>query len=213
MKKIMIVAPHPDDAYIGCAGYVLSNTGSCEVDILCLTNKNLKPSPNKRLEEEIEAWTRIEDYSRNPINIHIFEDGVDTALFKQLDTVINYIESFLRSSEYQCIFTPFLEDSHQDHTTVTRATIAAARYQRNILFYETPSSFNFNPTIFAELEAEEAHFKTESAKSYDSQIFGGAGKYTTSLYEYIDNRLISNGLRSRVCKYAEGFIPYRRFMN
>ena len=104
MKKIMIVAPHPDDAYIGCAGYVLSHKGKFEVDILCLTNKNLKPSPNKRLEEEIKAWTQVEKDSKNPVNIHIFEEGVDTALFKQLDDIVSYIESFLRTSEYDCIF-------------------------------------------------------------------------------------------------------------
>ena len=43
------------------------------------------------------------------------------------------------------------EDTHQDHRALAEATLSATRYIRNVLFYEGPTTVNFQPNVFVDI--------------------------------------------------------------
>tara|TARA_R110000824_G_scaffold255131_3_gene444089 strand:+ start:128 stop:769 length:642 start_codon:yes stop_codon:yes gene_type:complete len=209
VNRILLISPHPDDAFIGCGGYVLKNGSNLIVDIVCLASSNLQPSDDKRIAEEIATWESVENSSDASVNLYFFKQGKDTQLSRNTEDIIQYIESLLKSHKYDRIFTPFIDDTHQDHREASMCTLSASRYQKNIFFYETPSTLNFHPSIFLELKDEEARIKTHIARHYESQVFGTSQDYKIDLCDYVKTRLLATGLKSRVCKYAEGYKPYR----
>jgi len=203
MKKALLISPHPDDAFIGCSGFVVKNEHNFDIDVCCFATKNINPSEETRKYEELSSWKII----NKKVNVSFF-DGDDTKLFRNQNKIISHIENLVTQNEYDYVFTPYPEDTHQDHRTVSEATLSACRYQNKILFYETPSTTAFHPNLFVQLSGDEANQKMLGSCEYESQILGSE-KYQITLEEYIQAKLLSNGAMSRVCKYAEGFVLYK----
>ena len=207
-ERILLIGPHPDDVFLSCAGFIIKNAKSYGFDILCATSKGISKTSEIRIREEINAWTEIGNATGADISLSFFDDGVDTQLFKTEDKLISHIEHMLQKQKapYRYVFTPFPEDTHQDHKTVSNATLSATRYHKNIIFYETPSTINFYPNMYVEIEPPSSDLKVLVSKEYESvQIFGNKNHYQSSLSDYIVAKLLSNGAKSRVCKMAEGY--------
>jgi len=203
MKNALLLGPHPDDAFIGCSGFVIKNGHDFNVDVCCFAMKNINPSEEIRKQEEISSWHMVNKRAKVS-----FFDGEDTKLYKNRNEIIDHIESLVSRANYDYIFTPYPEDTHQDHRTISEATLSACRYQTKILFYETPSTITFQPNLFVALGLHQAKQKMEISRMYESQILGSS-RYQISLEEYIESKLLSNGATSRVCRYAEGFVVYK----
>lgn len=213
-SKILIIAPHPDDFVISCSGFVLKHGSKYVYDVLLMASEGILPSTDVRLSEETVAISRIESVIGKGINHIIFPQGMDTQLHTQFNDMVSYIQSLVTESIYERIFIPYHEDTHQDHLSVNQAALAACRYQRNILLYETPSTLRFLPTVFSELNETQLKNKVNISSSYKSQILGSAGidKYELTLGDYITSKALSNGALSRTCKYAEGYTPHRLYI-
>ena len=208
--RVLLIGPHPDDVFISCAGYVIKHINDYVFDILCMTSKEIKPSSDVRIQEEKTAWSAVTNAVGGVISLSFFEDGVDTQLFKVQDKLISYIERMFDSHSYNYIFTPYMHDTHQDHRTVSEATLSASRYQKNVIFYETPSTLDFYPNLYVDMCQRHVDYKLSISKEYRSvQIFGDKKNYQHSLNDYIYAKLLSNGAKSRVCKYAEGFCVHK----
>ena len=211
-ENVLIIAPHPDDFFISCSGFIIESADNFCFDILCMTYKNIKPKSTIRIQEEEDAVSALAKISKAEISLSFFKDGKDTELYKNYNEMVQFIESQTQNKKYKLVFCPFPEDTHQDHREVSKATLSATRYQKNIIFFETPSTINFHPTSFIELSENNSKIKEDLSKIYQSQILGRKGNYRFTLSEFIHSKLISNGAKSRTCKYAEGFKPYRIFL-
>lgn len=209
MKKenILFIGPHPDDVFIACGGFILKNIDKYNFHICCMATKDLSPSSATRLSEEKKTWGQISD----KIKIILFEKGKDTKLQEDYKFMVSFIETIVSGTNFRYIFTPYYEDTHQDHIAVSRATLSACRYMKNTIFFETPSTYNFIPTIFVELSEEVMKEKKEISKNYASQILG-TDIYSCDLQTIIESKAISNGTATRTCKYAEGFKAFRVFL-
>ena len=86
---------------------------------------------------------------------------------------------------------------------------AAKQLQKNRASYRS----RYVGTTLQQINEERAAAKIEIARIYDSQIFGDDEKYQISLSDYVETRMLATGLKSRMCKYAEGYKPYRTFIN
>jgi len=214
MDKILIIAPHPDDFVISCGGYILKYSDRYKFDILLVANKDLLPSDKVRIDEEIAAVNELRGTLGCKVNHIRYPGGVDTQLYKDLNSLIIFIQNLVTNNHYHNIFIPYHEDTHQDHLVVNQAAVAACRYKRNILLYETPSTLRFVPTLYTELNGTQLSNKVKISSFYRSQILGAAGidKYELTLEDYITSKALSNGALSRTCKYAEGYIPHRLFI-
>ena len=86
------------------------------------------------------------------------------------------------------------------------ATTSAARYARNVLFYEVLSTYDFNPSVFVDigsvLDAKLRVLKTHRSQVYQTRV------QDLSILESAKATAIFRGYQDRV-KYAEAFVPMR----
>lgn len=209
MKKqsVLFVGPHPDDVFISCGGFILKNIDIYDFRICCMATLNLSPSSDLRLLEERKTWRDINE----KIDLTLFPSGVDTKLQESYTEMVAFLENIVAKQEFKYIFIPYHEDTHQDHRAVSSATLSACRYAKNTIFFETPSTFNFVPSMFCELSEEVMKFKKKISKNYASQILG-TDSYSCDLQTIIESKAIANGVATRTCKYAEGYKPFRMFL-
>ncbi len=63
--------------------------------------------------------------------------------------IIAELKTYIREIAPDIIFTPYPDDTHQDHRNVSKITISACRGVNKILFYEIPSTeVIFKPNLF-----------------------------------------------------------------
>jgi len=211
-KSFLFLGPHPDDVFISCGGLILKNAKDYDIHVVCFATKNLSPSEEIRLFEEKDAWNSVSSLCNTQVNLSTFNGGIDTKLQESYCEIVAFIESKLSSiNQVDKIFIPFYSDTHQDHRTISQAALSACRYSRNIIFYETPSTIEFVPTMFVDLSQDIMQDKMEISKKYASQILG-TDLYSVNLQTLIESKAISNGVKTRTCKYAEGFAPFKIFM-
>ena len=93
----------------------------------------------------------------------------DTAISEGLQTIA-LIEATIREVQPTVIYTHTLQDGHQDHRSVHRATVVASRGTPSIYCYQAPSSgIDFRPTKFLEI-GEFMDRKLAAIAAYQSQI-------------------------------------------
>lgn len=204
----LFLGPHPDDVFISCAGYIIKNLSKNKPHILCMTSSGLSPNSMTRIDEETRAWHSL---GAPDLVLDFFEEGQDTRLHESYNRLVEFIENRVNSIAYKYVFVPWPRDTHQDHRTVTSAALSACRYFQNIIFYETPSSIDFTPSIFVKLDDDIMKTKRLMALKYSSQILGN-NSFSIELKDIVESKAISNGVRSRTCKYAEGYSPFRLFI-
>ncbi len=144
MKKILIVAPHPDDEVLGCGGVMkrFSDEGD-SVFVLVAT----RGTPRKYSDEGI-AIGRTQAHTAHALL------GVQETIFfdffaPELDTVrqsdiSDAILELIQRLQIDTIFVPHRGDIHNDHRVIFNATLVAARPVGNytvksIFSYETLS--------------------------------------------------------------------------
>ena len=198
--KILAIGPHPDDMEYGCGGtlYKLAKAGH-SINVLIMTRGEMGGAPDKRQKEQ-EASAKI-------LKAKLFWGRFgDTQIPLQKET-INTIEFFIKRIEPDLIFTPFANDTHQDHRTVSQATITAARYVQNVLFYEVPTTVDFTPaSVFTDIGGV-IDKKMTLLKCHKSQVFA-TRIADLSIIEAAKAIALFRGMQNRV-KYAEGFVPLR----
>ncbi|MBI4051258.1 MAG: PIG-L family deacetylase [Elusimicrobia bacterium] len=197
--KILGIGSHPDDLEFGCGGtfYKLSRAGH-QVHLLIMTSGEVGgDSKTRRAEQEKSAKI---------LGAKVFWGGfrdTDIPLTREL---IDTIESHVRKIKPDIIFTQYFEDTHQDHRKVSQATTTATRYNRNVLFYEVPTSMNFTPTVFVDIGSV-LNQKLAVLKAHRSQVYQTRVP-KLSILESAKSTAIFRGYQDRI-KYAEAFLPLR----
>lgn len=124
--------------------------------------------------------------------------------------IIRNVDSVVKDITPTFIFAPYFNDTHQDHRTVANATISATRYTKNVLFYECPTTRNFNPTVYVDINLF-LDRKLQALKAHKSQV----AKTNIEDLTIIDSALSCanfRGIQGRV-QYAEAFMPLRLFLD
>jgi|TARA_Y100000294_G_C8553601_1_gene336357 LmbE family N-acetylglucosaminyl deacetylase len=150
MKKILVIAPHPDDETIGCGGTLLRHKSKGDL-ISCILTTKLKPNKvwNKetvfKKEKEIEKVKKIYKFK--------FFERLDF-LPRELDNlplslIISKISNLLDKIKPEIIYIPYIYDVHTDHQIISKAAISSTKwfrsnYIKKIYMYETLSETNFN---------------------------------------------------------------------
>lgn len=202
--KILAIGPHPDDIEFGCGGTMIRyGRSGTELYQLILTDGCFGGDPGVRKREQ--------EVASRALNVKkIFWAGYrDTELEDGRD-LIQKIEEVIRTVRPDVVLVNHPEDSHQDHRVAARATIAATRNIKEVLFYESPTSMNFEPDIFFDITdilAEkvkllEIHFsQVEKTNIENLKITEIAKAYATF-----------RGVQGRV-RHAEGFRGLRVLRN
>ena len=202
--NILAIGAHPDDIEIGCGGTLLKyKEKGFRVFLLILTDGQFGADKEVRRQEQIMS-SEILDANE------VFWGGYGDTRFPFDRRSINTIEDVLQKVDPQFIFVNYYDDTHQDHLHLAEATISATRYIKNVLFYEVPTTQNFSPNVFVDIN-DVLDKKIELLKAHESQVMK-TNIEDLSIAEIAQSSANFRGIQGRV-KYAEGFRSLRLFIN
>jgi len=202
--NILAIGAHPDDIEIGCGGTLIKYADKGHgVFLLIMTGGGLGAPSSIRVEEQA--------VSREILGAeHIFwGEYEDTYLTVDKD-VISKIEKVIVEVNPSFIFCNFPDDTHQDHRHLAQATMSATRNLRNVLFYEGPTTWGFNPHIFVDI-SDTLDRKISALEAHGSQVTK-TNIEDLSIVQIARSSANFRGIQGRV-KYAEAFHSLRLFIN
>jgi LmbE family N-acetylglucosaminyl deacetylase len=206
MKKVNILAigAHPDDIEFGCGGTLTKYSQRGHRLFLMVMTGGGSGAPSETRMAEQAAAQRVlgveEIFWGGYQDTHL---GVDAEMIKK-------IESVIASVKPEFIFCHFPDDTHQDHRHLAQAVMSATRYIRNVLFYEGPTTQNFNPQVYVDI-ADTLEVKLEALQAHRSQVMK-TNIEDLSIIEVARSCANFRGIQGRV-KYAEAFHALRLFIN
>ncbi len=203
-RRILAISAHPDDIEIGCGG-ALAHWMSDQQTIvyyLIMTRGGKGGDAEVRMREQERAAEKL--------GVHgvIWQEYEDTKIPVNEES-ISQVEAVIKTIRPDFILTHYENDTHQDHRALSRVVITATRNRKNILFFEGPTSINFNPQVFVDI-GETISVKRDALATHGSQVTK-TNIENRDIMEIADANAIFRGMEARV-KYAEGFIPLRLFL-
>ncbi len=202
--NILATGAHPDDIEFGCGGTLIKYAlKGHDVHLLVLTDGGRGGDVAERRHEQ-EAAAKL-------LGAHqLFWGGYqDTEVTLDRD-LIQKVEGVLHRIQPHLILAPFGDDTHQDHRYLSASVVTASRYTRNVLFYEGPTTANFTPSVFVDINAV-LERKLDALRAHASQV-GKTGVEHLSILELAQAAAHFRGVQGRV-RNAEGFVPLRLFIN
>ena len=193
--NIIVFSPHPDDAEVLMGGTIAryAQKGH-DVLIVLVTVPSQK---GKRIEESKEAASIL------GARLSILDLNPHELVFNR--ATVEIFDSVLKSFPPDIIYTSWIHDSHQDHITVSKATIAAARKNNCSLYmYEQalPSGltpYGFRAQAFVDI-SDTIKLKIKSVSAHQSQI----QNFSEQWVQGIIARATYMGFQINV-RYAEAF--------
>ena len=182
-KKVLVVAPHPDDEVLGCAGIIQNRVDSGSlVYIAIMTNGNIGAPELFPIEGTLRG-------REEAIAAHKVLGVTETYFFDfpapRLDTFPSYkisieLGKLIQSLKIDELFIPHRGDIHKDHRVIYESALVAARpvnehIVSKIFAYETLSETEwaapfpdelFMPNYFLELSEAQLEKKLESFKCF-----------------------------------------------
>ena len=181
MKKILIIAPHPDDETLGCGG-TLHKFRNKKIYWMILTKmSDTKIYTKKKITDREKEIRKVAKYLniKNIINLNFEAATLNKSNFKDL---IMKMSNEIKKIEPDTIFSPFLHDAHSDHFFCTYALnhiLKTFRYPfiKQCYLYETLSETNqnyvkksfFRPNVYFNI-SKNLRTKLKLAKIYKSEI-------------------------------------------
>jgi len=202
--RILAIGAHPDDIEFGCGGTLVkySRQGH-EVFLLVMTDGAGGGEREQRRREQ-EASAKVLRATKV-----FWGEYPDTAL--PMDRgLIQRLEAIIAEVDPDFIFVHHHDDTHQDHRHLATCTITATRYTRNVLFYEGPTTQNFSPSVFVDVDSVIAA-KVASLEAHASQV-GKTNIEGLGIVDIARSSAHFRGIQGRV-RNAEGFVPLRLFIN
>jgi len=198
--RVLAVAPHPDDLEIGCGGTLikLAKAGH-EIYLAIMTKGDAGGDPVLRQREQ-EAAARLYKAKR------IFWLGFSDTRVPLGKESIDALDKVMREVKADLVFVPHAEDTHQDHRNTASQVISATRYTHNVLFYEVPSSVNFQPDVFVNIGSV-LQAKYRALRAHKSQV-NKVNVAGLSIIDCARSMAHFRGYQGRV-KAAEGFKALR----
>ena len=95
--------------------------------------------------------------------------GFDDGAIPDGATAIEVIDAAIAATGADVMYTHTPRDTHQDHRSVATASLAAARRMQVVLYYETPSTQLFEPTVYVDI-SDMLDEKMRALLAHESQI-------------------------------------------
>lgn len=184
MKKILVIAPHPDDETLGCGGTILKNIAQGnEVSWLIMTTIGKELGYNQdqieKREKEIDSVSKAYGLKNTFRLPHL------TSLLDKQDfgILISDVKKIFEEYTPEEIYLPFSGDIHSDHKITFNACVSSSKcfrtpFIKKIYCYETisetdfaidPVAIKFNPNIFVNI-TDQINEKIEIMKNYDGEM-------------------------------------------
>jgi LmbE family N-acetylglucosaminyl deacetylase len=202
--RILALGAHPDDIEAGCGGTLIKYAeNGHRIFLMVMTEGGQGGDAVVRKHEQERAAKLLRAEK-------VFWGGYKDTEVPLGRDLIQTVEEIVKTIDPHFIFVHYHDDTHQDHRHLAMSTITATRYTKNVLFYEGPTTQNFAPTVFVDIE-QALDRKIQSLQAHISQV-----KKTNieglSIADLVRSSAHFRGIQGRV-KNAEGFLPLRLFIN
>lgn len=199
-RLIVAFGAHPDDIEIGMGGTVAKLTGmGYDVRLVIATLPNFVKTDTKeeRKQESIKSAKVMGCKTPEFLDLSPEEIVFNRKFVTQINKIIQELNP-------EAIFTQWIGDTHQDHQSLTRGVIAAARDLNDVFMYETTipggiSEYAFRPQLYVDI-TETLEIKKNALDCFDSQKIRCGPLWIESLV----GRCSYRGYQMNA-KYAEAF--------
>ncbi|MDD5675997.1 MAG: PIG-L family deacetylase [Chitinivibrionales bacterium] len=202
--NILAIGSHPDDIEFGCGGtlYKFAQKGH-RVFAYILTRGGFGGNPNVRSREQTRSQKLLGITS-------VFWGAFTDTRLHFFKNVVPSIEKVVQETKPAFVFVHHGKDTHQDHRNANTSAVSATRNIPNILFYEGPTSYNFEPNVFVDIKDQLPH-KIASLACHDSQVM----KTNINQQSILDIAKATATFRGTQCRvrFAEAFCSLRMFIN
>ena len=125
--KVVVFGAHPDDMEIGMGGTIAKHVHLGDAVLMAVV---AVPSQQDRRRKEAEHGAEI-------LGAQLLSLDIPAEELEYNRTLIRRVDAILEDFAPDLIYTHWDQDSHQDHNTISRAVISAARKNRSsLLMYE-----------------------------------------------------------------------------
>jgi LmbE family N-acetylglucosaminyl deacetylase len=220
-NKVLVVAVHPDDETLGCAGTLLKHKANGdEIYWLIVTsikseyrglNLGFSDAIVKKRDDEIEKVAMMYQFN------DVYSLGLPTMRIDEIgmSELISEISSVFKKIQPNILYLPFKNDVHSDHRKVFEASYSCTKsfrysYIRKVYMMETLSETEFSPSLVSDSFIPNSfndisdffEKKLEIMQMYESEI--GIHPFPRSL----ENIKALATYRGAICgvKYAESFM-------
>jgi N-acetylglucosamine malate deacetylase 1 len=170
IKKVLILAPHPDDTEFGLGGTLvklLEMGTEVHLAVFSLCEKSTPAGFEKGVIEK-EFFEASEFLGLNLDNLHVFDYEVRDFPAHRQEILEDMIRLRNRLNP-DLVFLPSSSDIHQDHNTIYNEGVRAFKHF-NMLGYEMPwNNFGFKSYVFVNLTREQVEKKMKALEIYKSQ--------------------------------------------
>jgi len=204
--RVLALGAHPDDIEFGCGGSLLrfARMGH-DVYLYIATCGELGGDAGIRRHEQEKAA------SYKGVRKLYWGGYQDTQIPLSKELITN-IETVLAEVKPDYIFVHNEEDTHQDHRILARATLSATRYVPNFLFYEGPTTVNFYPNVYVDIDGV-IEDKLALLRTHESQVSKVIpGMTDLSIVDFALSTARFRGIQGRM-KTAEAFKSLRLFID
>lgn len=170
IQRVLILAPHPDDAEFGLGGTIarLIEMGK-EIHVAVFSDcEKSTPAGFERgvIEQELHESMALLKIPKENVHMHRFEVRLFPELRQDILERMIELRNLIRPDT---VFLPSSSDMHQDHATIHMEGIRAFKHQ-NILGYEMPwNNFQFKSYLYVKLEEQHIAQKIGAIEIYRSQ--------------------------------------------
>ena len=200
IKKVLVLAPHPDDGELGCGGSIakfIEQGIEVFYAVFSPCNKSLpKGYKENDIYKEMENALSVLGIPKS--NIIKFNFPV-REFPKYRQEILDELIILRKNINPDLVFTPNCDDVHQDHQTISQESIRCFKHI-NILGYELPwNNLQMQTNFFINLDQKHIDSKVNALKEYKSQEFRS----------YFQSNFIAGLAQTRAIrvnkKYAEAF--------
>ncbi|WP_142414608.1 PIG-L deacetylase family protein [Hathewaya massiliensis] len=188
MKKILVIAAHPDDEILGVGGTVLKHTKDGDECFGIILGEGMTSRYDKR---ELAESHRVEELHEDTYKSaefvgykNVYIESLPDNRFDSIPLldIVKIIEKYIEKIKPDIIYTHFGGDLNIDHKITFEAVLTATRpigeeYVKEIYAFETVSSTewnfnnntNFNPNYFIDV-TETLDEKLKAMECYQSEL-------------------------------------------
>jgi len=225
MKRVLVIAAHPDDEVLGCGATIskysrqdvqfmvlfIAEGSSCRYDYLACADSIAAIVARTQQAVNALALLGVRDYRFNNLPC----GRLDQVPIIEINKLI---EQVIREFDPDTVLTHSAFDANNDHRIVNRATIMATRpgaqnRVARLLSYEVLSSSEwafgeaFLPNIFEQIEEQDLNLKWQALTAYETEV--KAYPFPRS-EQGLRSQAMSRGIQAGV-SLAEAFYMIREF--
>lgn len=184
MKKIVVLAPHPDDETLGCGGTLLRHKDRGDkIYWLIVTEMNGESGfSREQIENRNDELKKVAEAYRFEA-VHHLKFPATRLDVVPMNTIIKAMHEIIKQIEPDTVYLPHGADIHSDHRIVFNAITACLKWFRlptvkRVLSYEVLSATDlsyplptqgFSPNVYVNI-SETLGKKIETMKLYSGEI-------------------------------------------